>query len=163
MTIPKPPSADQDAPTNECIEYSNKTRLHISERSVGATFLNPKKLQLRKIHYDGCYCQAPRGRRADYILGWNAYVDVIVELKGSDLKRALTQVEATLTAWQAEEIKYPKTVCMIVFGSTFPRMTSRLGSMERDFLQTHHTLLWIRKSGAEKFKFRNLIGKADVS
>jgi hypothetical protein len=47
-----------------------------------------------------------------------------------------------------------------VFGHTFPRMNSRLGFVEREFLLRHRTLLWVRESGSEKFKFSKLQGKA---
>jgi hypothetical protein len=85
---------------------------------------------------------------------------VIVELKGSDLKRAVTQVEDTLEAWEQDPIRFPQIVCLIVYGHTFPRMSSRLGVIEREFLLAHGTFLWVRESGAEKFRFSKLLGKS---
>jgi hypothetical protein len=41
-------------------------------------------------------------------------------------------------------------------------MGSTIGSMEREFLLTHQTLLWVRESGAEKFKFKKLLGGTDA-
>jgi hypothetical protein len=86
-------------------------------------------------------------------------VDVIVELKGSDLKRALVQIEDTLEAWEVDPIRFPIIVCLIVYGHTFPRMNSQLGVIEREFLLSHRTLLWVRENGSEKFKFNRLLGK----
>ncbi|MGA2048426.1 MAG: hypothetical protein ABSG96_12075 [Terracidiphilus sp.] len=158
MTRRKPRS-EPDAAREECIEFSNGTSLHVAEQGVGATFLNPRRKQLRKVRYDGCY-NRPAGRgQADYIVGFHGMVDVIVELKGSDLKRALVQIEDTLGAWEQELIRFPQIVCLIVFGHTFPRMNSRLGFIEREFLLAHRTLLWLRESGTEKFKFSKLQGK----
>jgi len=34
------------------------------------------------------------------------------------------------------------------------------GSVEREFLLTHKTLLWVRESGSEKFRFNKLLGKS---
>jgi hypothetical protein len=95
-------------------------------------------------------------------------VDVIVELKGSDLKHAVTQIEITLAAWNADPIRYPRIVCLIVFGrieanrkgvGKIPHMGSKAGTIEREFLLTHKTLLWVRESGSEKFRFNKLLGK----
>jgi hypothetical protein len=159
MTRQKPRNKSESTRAEECVKYSNETSLHISEQGVGATFLNPRRKQLRKIRYDGCYNGTSRSRQADYIIGMAQVVDVIVELKGSDLKRAVTQVEETLEAWEANLIRFPNIVCLIVYGHTFPRMNSRLGVIEREFLLAHKTLLWVRESGSEKFKFNKLLGK----
>ncbi|MGD0831047.1 MAG: hypothetical protein ABR907_08905 [Terracidiphilus sp.] len=169
MTKLRPLSKAGPSINAECIEYSDRTSLHISERGVGATFLNPRRKQLRKIRYDGCYNETPRKRQADYIVGMAQVVDVIVELKGSDLKHAVTQIEITLEAWAADPIRYPRIVCLIVFGrieakrkgvGKIPRMGSKIGTIEREFLLTHETLLWVRESGSEKFRFNKLLGKS---
>jgi hypothetical protein len=144
---------------NECIEFSSRTSLHVSEEGVGATFVNRRRKELRKIKYDGCYCKAVREGRADYIVGFDQATDIILELKGSDLKHALVQVADSLDQWRNDLIHYPQIVCLIVLGHTIPRMRSNIGVMEREFLDRHRTLLWIRQSGAERFSFNKLAGK----
>jgi len=143
----------------ECIETSNEPSLHVSEEGIGATFRNPRRKELRKIKYDKCYFRATKGGRADYIIGYAGDIDVILELKGSDLKQAVVQVTGTLDRWRDDLIHFPTIICLIVFGHTFPRMTSKLGVAEREFLDEHGTLLWIRKNAEEKFSFRKLAGK----
>jgi hypothetical protein len=133
--------------------------LHVSEKGIGATFVNRKRKELRKIKYDGCYCRVGGAGRADFIIGFDRLIDVILELKGSDLKHALMQATDTLGRWRADAIHFPRIVCLIVFGHTFPRMSSKLGVLEREFLDEHNTLLWIRKSAAERFSFRRLSGR----
>ena len=160
MTRRKPRSEPEATGAEECIEFSNATSLHISEHGVGATFLNPRRRQLRKVRYDGCYNRTTGLGQADYIVGFHRSVDVIVEVKGSDLKRALVQIEDTLEFWEQEPIRFPQIVCLIVFGHTFPRMNSRLGVLEREFLLAHGTFLWLRESGSEKFRFSKLLGKS---
>jgi hypothetical protein len=145
---------------NECIEFSSEPSLHVSERGIGATFVNRQRRELRKINYDGCYCRVAREGRADFIIGFDRLIDVILELKGSDLKHALAQVTDTLGRWREDAIRYPQVVCLIVFGHTFPRMSSKLGVLEREFLDRHETLLWIRKSATGKFNFRRLAGRS---
>ncbi len=160
MARKKPRRPSDPAPESECIQFSNERSLHVGEQGIGATFLNPKRKELREIKYDGCYFRdAEGGRAADYIVGFAKEIDVILELKGSDLNCARLQVTDTLERWRDDPIHYPQIVCLIVFGHTFPRMSSRLGALERDFLGRHGILLRIKQSGAGKFNFRRLAGK----
>jgi hypothetical protein len=160
MARRKPRRAIAPVENNECIEFGNETSLHVSEEGIGATFRNPRRRELRKIEYDKCYFRATEGGRADYIVGYANDIDVILELKGSDLKHALIQVTDTLTRWKDDPMHYPSIVCLIVFGHTFPRMTSKLGVVEREFLSTQGTLLSIKRSGEERFSFRKLAGRS---
>ncbi|MGD0911268.1 MAG: hypothetical protein ABR928_05190 [Terracidiphilus sp.] len=159
MARRKPRRETEPAQENECVEFTNRISLPVNEKGVSATFRNPRRNELRKIKYDKCYFKTIEGGRADYIIGYDREIDVILELKGSDLKHAMIQVSDTLERWRNDLLHYEQIVCLIVFGHTFPRMTSRLGVLELEFLEKHSTLLWIRQSGAEKFSFRNLAGK----
>src|SRR5690348_9247824 len=158
MARSRPRKPVATAQNNECIEFTNKPSLHVDERGIGATFGNPRRKELRKIKYDKCYFRALEDGRADYIVGYADDIDVILELKGSDLKHALTQVSDTLNRWRGDPIHYRQITCLIVFGHTFPRMRSNIGVIEREFLNQHRTLLWIRQSG-ERFSFNKLAGK----
>jgi hypothetical protein len=171
MTIPKPPSQPGCSWVEECIESCDAASVHVEEKGVGATFLNPRRKQIRKIHYDGCYNKTPSDLKADYIVGMQEVVDVIIELKGSDLKHASAQVGSTLEAWKLNPIRFSKIVCLIVFGriegkrkkaGRTPRMNSLKESVEREFLRTNRTLLWVRESGSEQFNFNDFLRKNDA-
>jgi hypothetical protein len=146
---------------HECIAYSDRSSLHVNEKGVGATFLNPRRKVIRTVRYDGCYHTARNVRRADYIIGVQTFGDVILELKGSDLDRAVTQVGVTLAEWRTDPIHFEPIACLIVFGSRIPRITTRSAVVEREFFQDNRALLWVREAGAEKFKFRKLLGKTN--
>jgi hypothetical protein len=171
MTIPKPPSQPGCIWVEECIESCDATSVYVQERGVGATFQNPRRNQIRKIHYDGCYNKTPSELKVDYIVGVPGIVDVIVELKGSDLKHASDQVGSTLQAWQLNPIRFPKIACLIIFGriegkrkmaGRTPRMNSMRESVERAFLRRHKTLLRVRESGSEQFRFNDFLKNADA-
>ncbi|MGD0097783.1 MAG: hypothetical protein ABSB60_14930 [Terracidiphilus sp.] len=160
MNRRKPRNQERAAREGECIEFSNQTSLPVEEEGICATFVNPHGRELRKIQYDKCYFRETEGGRADFIIGYDRDIDVILELKGSDLKHALIQVTDTLERWKTDEIRYKQIVCLIVYGHTFPRARSNRGAMERDFLDWHHSLLWIRQNGEERFNFRKLAGRS---
>lgn len=145
--------------------------LSVEENGVRASFSNPRARAIRIIAYDNCYNRNANELKADYILGVPKRLDVIVELKGSDLKHAYMQVESTLERWKIEPIRYARIVCLIIFGrlegserkaGRIPRMNSSNGAKERDFLYRNATLLLIRESSSGLFKFDKTLGSTDA-
>ena len=155
MTIQKPLSPLSSTTPNPCIDFCKQNPVSLEENGVRVSFANPRARTVRKIKYDNCYNKNPNELRADYILGLPKQLDVIVELKGSDLRHAYMQVEATLERWKREPIRYARIICLIVFGrhegiqrkaGRIPRMNSSNGAKERDFLYRNKTLLLIRET-----------------
>jgi len=99
--MPKPPSQPGCSWVEECIEECDGPTLYVEDRGVRATFLNPRRRRLRKVHYDGCHARTG-SPQADYIVGLIDVIDVVVELKGSDanIQGAAVQVENTIHAWK---------------------------------------------------------------
>jgi len=173
MTIPKPPSQPGCQWVEECIESCDATSVHVVERGVGATFLNPRRRPIRKIYNDGCYNKTSGVKQADYIVGMPDVVDVIVELKGSDtnIKEACSQIESTLEAWRVSPVRFRKIVCLIVYGriegkkklaGRVPRANSMKDAVERQFLGANKALLLVRESGSEQFRFNDFLRKNDA-
>jgi hypothetical protein len=171
MTIRKPPSQLGCTTVNPCIQTCTDNPVFVEENGVRASFANPRAKAIRRITYDNCYNRNPDELKADYILGLPRKLDVIVELKGSDLKHAYKQVESTLERWKNEPIRYGRIVCLIVYGrlegshrkaGRIPRMNASNGAKERDFLHQNRTLLFIRESSSELFKFDKTLGTADA-
>jgi hypothetical protein len=173
MTTLKPPSQSGCRWVEECIESCDAAAIYVEEQGVGATFLNPRRKQIRKIHYDGCYNKTPNELKADYIVGMPDVLDVIVELKGSDtnIKDAYSQVESTLEAWRVSPVRYRKIACLIVYGriegkkklaGRVPRANSMKDSAERQFLGANKALLLVRESGSEQFRFNDFFRKNDA-
>jgi hypothetical protein len=167
MTTRKPRSKPKAATVNPCVETCTENPVSIEENGVSASFSNPRAKPIRKITYDNCYNTNPNELKADYIVGVPKKLDVIVELKGSDLKHACMQVESTLERWKTEPIRHAKIVCLIIHGrlegirrkaGRIPRMNSSTGAKERDFLYRNKTLLLIRESSSRLIKLDKTLG-----
>jgi hypothetical protein len=148
--------------------------VYVEYRGVRATFLNPSRKNVRKIHYDGCYSKRKDLRQADFILGLPGSVDVIVELKGSDsnLKDAALQVESTLAAWRQDANAEHSIGALIVFGriegkkrlpGRAPRAAAVISGLTSEFLKIHNILLVIRENGERQFRFNDFLRKRDAS
>ena len=153
-----------------CIEICDADPIFVEEYGVRANFARPRARQVRKIEYDDCYDKDQNSWKADYIVGLVDVVDVIVELKGSDRRHACLQVEATLEKWRRSQIRYPRIVCLIVYGrlegkerkaGRIPKITSQNESLQLDFFRRNNVLLWIRESSGRHYTFAELLGKSD--
>ena len=160
MTRSKPPSQPGCHWIDECIEECDALTVFVEDQGVRANFANPRRRSIRKIKYDGCFNKNPNELKADYIVGQPKTLDVIVELKGSDLKHARDQVESTLEKWRKSPIRFGRIVCVIVFGrisgkkrkvGQIPRVNSVIQTLRREFLRINRTLLVIRQSGDANF------------
>jgi len=172
MTTPKPLSQPGCAWVEDCIEICTGRTVYVEDEGVRATFLNPKRHKIRKIHYDGCYA-AKMGRQADFILGLPGVIDVIIELKNSDtnIKVAAQQVESTLEAWKQDK-KCEKTIAaLIVYGriegkkklpGRVPRANAVILGLTAQFLNTHKLLLLIHENGEKQFTFNDFLRKRDA-
>jgi hypothetical protein len=175
MTIPKPPSQPGCEWVEECIELCTGTSVYVEERGVAATFLNPRRRQVRKIHYDGCYNTVAGAYKADYILGIRGVIDVVVELKGShtNLKYASKQVASTLGVWQGDPNRWGRLGALIVYGAIQtrddlprrrPKAFSSIQAVENDFRSKFkgRVLLFIHESGEKKFRFNDFLRKPNA-
>jgi hypothetical protein len=163
--MPKPPRQD-GCWVEECIEECDGPTLYVEEEGVRATFRNPRRQRLRKVHYDGCYA-APRSPQADYILGIDGVIDVVVELKGSDtkIKSAADQVESTVHAWRQDAKHAPRIAALIIYGriegpkklpGRMPRAKAVISGVIARFLN-RGTLLIIEETGKRQYSFRDFM------
>lgn len=172
MNIQRPPSQPDCTWVENCIEICTGQSVYVEDRGVRATFVNPKRREIRKIYYDDCYFQG-NGRQADFIVGLRGTIDVIVELKGSDtnLKEAAQQVESTLDAWGEDPNRESRIAALIVYGriegpkklpGRFPRATAVILGLTAEFLKTHEILLLIHENGEKQFAFKEFLRKSDA-
>ncbi len=172
MNTQRPPSQPDCNWAEKCIEICAGTSVYFEDRGVRATFVNPRRREIRKIQYDGCY-SLQAGRQADFIVGLRGTIDVIVELKGSDtnLKEAAQQVESTLGAWREDPKRENKIAALIVYGriegpkklpGRFPRAAAVISGLTAEFLNRHKILLLIHENGEKQFSFRDFLRESDA-
>ncbi len=146
--------------------------VYVEDNGVRATFLNPKRTEIRKIHYDACYA-ATNVRQADFILGLPGIIDVVIELEGSDsnIKDAALQVESTLDDWKQDRKSEKTVAALIVYGriegkkklpGRVPRAAAVILGLEARFLNTRNVLLLIHENGEKQFTFNDFLRKRDA-
>jgi len=88
----------------------------VKENRKSARFRNPSKglTTILIVRVDGGMIQS--GARADFIVAHPELVDVIVELKGSDVAKAIQQIRATLPLWRQNQLAGKVHAALIVRG-----------------------------------------------
>ncbi len=147
-----------------CIEslHHSKIKVHDKGTNVSAVFLNPEKRTVERIRVDGCL--APVGQTAvDFLVSMPNVVDVIVELKGTDLRRAFEQVEATIEFLQRRkniQMKPPNSPVMgiLIICSEYPSNNTRI-QRKRDILEKRGFRVVPSTHNGGEFSFSTFIGK----
>lgn len=96
------------------IRPSTDSLIAVKENKRKAVFANPQRTEIHVIQIDdGMITQ---GQRADYVVAKPQTIDVIVELKGSDVSKAIEQIRATLPLWRRNSLCGKKQAALIVRG-----------------------------------------------
>ena len=107
----------------------------VEENKRRARFRRPNAETVWIVHVDGGLITA--GERADYIVAHPKIIDVIVELKGSDVSKAIAQIRATRPIWLRSEWAGPKHGALVVRGQGIhPKLLPRFERWKREFRKT---------------------------
>jgi hypothetical protein len=106
------------------------SRIKVEEKGKQAVFLNPGNEEHTKTKVDGCLI---RGSTAcDWVVSRPDCGDILVELKGCDVDRALEQVRATIKYWKSAGYAQPRIAALVVC-SRYPRFDTKLQRAKVEF------------------------------
>jgi hypothetical protein len=107
----------------------------VSEHKRFARFRNAHNDSVLKIKVDGGLITS--GERADYIVAHPEIVDVIVELKGSDVSKAIDQIRATRPVWLSCGFAGKQHAALVVRGKGIhPNLQTNIERWKREFRKT---------------------------
>lgn len=146
----------------ECVTTTRATRVAVSEKGKSAVFLNFEKQPICKVQYDGCHISQQVG--CDWLVLKGSDVTILVELKGSDIDRALIQIEATLAALRASDLLSTRMAALIVCasGSVRPAYTSKIQKVQQRLSRDYRTPLHVVTRNRE-YQFDAVLKHGGVS
>jgi hypothetical protein len=137
-----------------CIEKLRQTKIKVHDRGTGrsAVLLNLGKTQVRRIRMDRCL--APAGAKAaDFVVSMPKIVDVIVELKGKDVDRAVEQIESTFAFWREHtEHASGQLISAWIVCAQYPRASQKFKRSQARF-RAHGGILSISTHKGEEKPF----------
>jgi hypothetical protein len=139
-----------------CFEWLSVSKIATPRESgKSATFSNPAREEILLVHADkrcrkgladcpDCFFEADQ-KVADYIVCNPKVIDVIVELKGTDLLGAVEQIEVTVSTWRTHHRCSGKIGALIVSskGASHPNVAAKLlvkqEKLRRQGIRLKHT------------------------
>lgn len=126
-----------------CEHIDDRPLIIVKENRCKITFRNPSRLQIRRIHIDGCVIT--EGLRCDYLLINRDAVEHYTELKGSDVRHALQQIEATIRAVGVNSNQRKA----FIISTRCPLMTTEIQQKQKYFKKNYNATLVIKNFAHE--------------
>ena len=143
-----------EAQFTNCVDLTTDSHVKVAENGIGAVFLNPDRKAIRRIKVDGCAVTV--GPRCDWIVSSHEGVDVLVELKGTDVDHATEQIIRTLRFWANHpERDQTARLAALVVCSQYPRIDTKIQRAKKRMAVEFRTPLHIRTRN-EEYRFETL-------
>ena len=135
-----------------CCETINHSKIKLEENNIKVIFDNISNEDFIKIKIDGCEITDNNIKKADYLLQKQQVGQIIIELKGQDISRAVAQIESTIPYVKARSDL--KIVALIVYGKSPEYYNDKVKTkLVEDFRKKNKVTLDIKKSSNENLNF----------
>ena len=140
-----------------CTEIRTISKIKVEAHTRKAVFDNSERAEIKVIDLD-CWLAGDAGPKADRIVSKPGVVDVVVELKGKDIRHALEQILATHAKWKTVP-PLPKQIGALVVFSRSPDRSASMDDARKRFLQTHGIWLEMKKNNQTVYQFETFTGR----
>lgn len=125
---------------DKCQRKTKERRVVVEEKLSKITFINDSLQQVTVVTVDGC--AITEGIRCDYLLIDNINKEYFVELKGKDIKRAVSQLERTIEVLSKDKQRQAKW-CFII-STRCPLFTTEIQNLKIKFKRRYNSTLIIK-------------------
>lgn len=133
---------------DQCSEKVNHKNILIEEKkSSKILFSNENLIEVTKIQVDGCL--DIQGVKCDWLLIVDEpYIEIYIELKGSDVEHAFTQIENTIKL-VSQDYKNVRKYCYIIT-TRCPMSSAQIQIKAKSFKSKYNAVLKIKKTGSNE-------------
>ncbi|MDJ0619425.1 MAG: hypothetical protein QNJ63_22220 [Calothrix sp. MO_192.B10] len=129
---------------DKCSEIINHKNISIKENKSKITFFNKNSIEVNKVQVDGCL-NIP-GVKCDWLIIIdkpkdypNVYIEIYIELKGSDVKHAFKQIENTINNISID--KKDATKYCYVITTRCPLSSPEIQNKKKNFKKNYNAVL----------------------
>ena len=123
-----------------CCKTHAGEKIPLQEKQSQIIFSNPQKAKNRIFKIDGCVVADSVTRRCDYLLYDSNETEHFIELKGRDIKHAVSQLKTSVQKFGVED---RRKYCFIV-SSRVPLAGTDIGNYKRAFKSEFKAVLQIK-------------------
>lgn len=133
---------------DKCSEkISHKNILIEEKKSSKIVFINENSIELTKVQVDGCL--DIQGVKCDWLLIINEpYIEIYIELKGSDVEHAFDQIENTIKI-VSKNYKTVLKYCYIIT-TRCPITSTQIQVRAKSFKKNYNAVLKVKKTGSNE-------------
>ena len=133
---------------DKCSEkISHKNILIEEKKSSKIVFINENSIELTKVQVDGCL--DIQGVKCDWLLIINEpYIEIYIELKGSDVEHAFAQIENTMKI-VSKNYKTVLKYCYIIT-TRCPITSTQIQVKAKSFKKNYNAVLKVKKTGSNE-------------
>ena len=133
---------------DKCSEkISHKNILIEEKKSSKIIFTNENSIEVTKVQVDGCL--DIQGIKCDWLLIINEpYIEIYIELKGSDVEHAFDQIENTIKI-VSKNYKTVLKYCYIIT-TRCPITSTQIQVKAKSFKKNYNAVLKVKKTGSNE-------------
>ncbi len=149
--------SNPDLSLQACTEDSKDSKITVKRDGRRATFDNGERAAIKIVDVDR-WLPDSETKKADYIVCKPDVADVIVELKGKDIRHAVEQIAATSRKWKSGAPFSMAIGGLIVF-TRCPMNSAEVSDTKKRILKDHKVWLEMSKDQQTEYKFETFTGK----
>lgn len=131
-----------------CVIETTDSHIKFEENKKSIVFLNTFRDSFLRVRVDGC--QITTGLRCDNLLVHNNTGDeYFVELKGVDIKHAISQIESTISQLSDKANTDKKIKAYVISANSSPSLRTVIQLRKKCFIKKHHAELIIKERKLE--------------
>jgi len=146
-----------DLVPEHCLSETSGTKVKVEANARRAIFDNADNATIQIIDVD-CWMQGSKGLKADYLVLKSQMVDVVVELKGSDIRHAIRQIVATSEQWRNATLSKEMMGGLVIFTHS-PETSASLANKKKTLRNKNKIHLEVDKNGRTEYRFETFTGK----
>ncbi len=149
--------SNPDPLLQECTGELSDSKITVKRDGRRATFDNSDRALIKRIDLDR-WIRSNDTAKADFIGSKPGVVDVVVELKGKDIKHAVEQIVATLEKWKNAPPFSRKIGGLIVF-TRCPMSSAETGDIKKRLLKQLDLWMEMDKDQRTEYRFETFAGR----
>ncbi|WP_186258662.1 hypothetical protein [Burkholderia gladioli] len=142
----------------DCVRSTRVSKIKISEKRAKAVILNPNNDEYDVTRFDGCVVNNEVA--ADFLVSKTKVGDLIVELKGKNVKHAVEQIIATATFLRKNSMSEGRLGALIVCNE-FPKANTMVQLLKLELKNKFDCPLRVSTENPE-VEFLPLLGKKEL-
>lgn len=131
---------------DDCTEATKAKKIVLSENKSKFIFDNIDEIKVKKIQIDGCKSLVIQGRKCDWLLVISD-IHIYVELKGTDIAHAITQLQSTILHIQGiKALSVAERIFCYIVTTRSPLTSQQIQLAAKSFKKTYNATLRVKNT-----------------